>query len=449
MTPKLLAKYGGPVPRYTSYPTAPHFGPAVNAETYARWLAALDPGEPVSLYFHVPYCDTLCWFCGCHTKIVRRYEPIAAYLTMLEREVDLVADVMAARLPVRHVHFGGGSPTIVEGGDFACLMDHVRERFRLVPEAEVAVEIDPRGMTREAVAALAAAGVNRASLGVQDFDPEVQAAINRVQSFEETANVAGWLREAGVDGLNVDLMYGLPLQTVEKVERTLDQALSLRPDRVALFGYAHVPWMKRHQRLIHDQDLPGGDERWDQYEAARARLIQGGYVAIGLDHFANPDDPLAGAADSGRLRRNFQGYTTDQAPALIGFGASAIGALPQGYVQNEPAINTYERVVGEGRFAAVRGVALDDDDRLRRDIIERLMCDLAVDLSPLCRRRGRAAQDFAAELSALEDMQADGLVEVDGSHIRVTEIGQPLVRTVAAVFDRYLPRGEGRHSRAV
>ncbi len=449
MTPELLEKYARPVPRYTSYPTAPHFGPEVGPEDYGRWLAALDLGEPLSIYIHVPFCDTLCWFCGCHTKIVRRYTPVADYLEALEREIALVAEALSTRAPVRHIHFGGGSPTILEAGDFRRLMDGLRRRFNLVPEAEVAVEIDPRGMTEDNVKALAEAGVNRASLGVQDFNPEVQQAVNRVQSLDETARVVDWLRAAGIGRLNIDLMYGLPRQSVDDVIATAEKVIALAPSRVAVFGYAHVPWMKRHQRLIKDADLADGMTRWRQYQAAAKRFAEAGYTAIGLDHFARPDDPLARAAAEGRLRRNFQGYTTDRAPALIGFGASAIGALPAGYVQNQPDINGYKAAIAEGRMATLRGLVLDDEDRLRRDVIESLMCNLAVDLADMARRRGRGTGAFTAELAALQTMQEDGFVEMTGERIAVTREGRPLVRAVAAVFDRHLTSGAGRHSMAV
>ena len=449
MTPELLKKYARPVPRYTSYPTAPHFGPTVNRDTYDVWLAALDSGEPISIYIHVPFCDTLCWFCGCHTKIVNRYTPVADYLSFLEREIELVAARLGARTPVRHVHFGGGSPTMLASGDFQRLMDGLRRRFRLVPEAEIAIEIDPRGMTEESVKALARAGVTRASIGVQDFNPAVQRAVNRIQTVEETARLVEWLRDAGIGQLNVDLMYGLPLQTAADVADTVEKVLALAPARVAIFGYAHVPWMKRHQKLIKDSELPDGMERWRQYQEAAERLGAGGYISVGLDHFARADDGLAEAAAAGRLRRNFQGYTTDQAPALIGLGASSIGALPQGYVQNLPGINEYKAAIAENRLATVRGIVLDDDDRLRRDIIERLMCDLAVDLAAIARSRGRETGGFASELAALAPMREDGFVEISDERITVSEAGRPFVRAVAANFDRYFQHGQARHSMAV
>lgn len=449
MTPELAAKYATAVPRYTSYPTAPHFSPAVDDAHYRRWLTATDPDAPLSLYLHIPFCDALCWFCGCHTRIVNRYGPIAGYLAVLGEEIDLVAEALGALRAVSHIHFGGGSPNIVAPDDFRSLMDRLRRRFALAPGAEIAVEIDPRGMTGEGVDALARAGVTRASLGVQDFDPTVQRAINRIQTFDETAEVVRMLRRAGIGEINIDLIYGLPFQTRAGIIETVEKVLLLEPQRVAVFGYAHVPGIKRHQRLIDEAALPDTAERWRQSAAAAARLKAAGYIAVGLDHFARADDAMARALGAGRLRRNFQGYTTDAAPALIGLGASAIGSLAEGYVQNAVAIEAYREAIGERRFAIERGLALDDDDRLRRDIIERLMCDLAVDLGAVCGKWRASPDDFAGEFAALRPMEDDGLVRITGRRIRVTEEGRPLVRAVCAVFDRYLETQGQRHSQAV
>ena len=449
MRDALIAKYGGPVPRYTSYPTAPHFSEAVGPADYGDWLAKVSADTKLSLYLHVPFCDTLCWFCGCHTKIVRRYEPVAAYFEVLIEELRLVADRLGGRRPVQHVHLGGGSPTILSGDDHARLAAVLRRHFDLQPDAQVAIEIDPRGMTENDVAALAAAGVNRASLGVQDIDARVQQAINRIQPFEETAAVVEMLRAAGIEALNLDLMFGLPHQTVDGLGRTVERALTLAPNRIALFGYAHVPQMKSHMRLIPEDALPDSAERWAQQDAAAERLIAAGYWQIGLDHFARPDDSLARALDGGHLRRNFQGYTDDRAPVLIGLGASAIGELPQGYVQNQVPMRAYAKAVQAGALATAKGIALSADDRLRRAVIERLMCELAVDLDQICAEQGADGSDFGPELARLAALEQDRLVERDGRMIRITEAGRPLLRSVACVFDRYLGRGQARHSQAV
>ncbi len=446
----LLQRYDRPVPRYTSYPTAPHFHADVSAETYAGWLGALSLDEAVSLYLHIPFCDSLCWFCGCHTKITRRYAPVSAYLDVLEQEIDRVADALPAVMPVSRIHWGGGSPTILTPDDIARLSRRLSERFRWMEGLEFSVEIDPRGFGTEGIAALAAAGVTRASIGVQDVNPAVQRAVNRLQPIEGTLEAVDRLRAAGIRHVNLDLMYGLPEQTETAVAETVAATLAMAPDRVSLFGYAHVPWMKRHQRLIDETRLPDAAARFAQADLAAAMLVDGGYVRIGLDHFARADDGLALALRQGRLRRNFQGYTDDTAECLIGLGASAIGGLPQGYVQNAAPIHAYRDAITAGGLATVRGLVLSADDRLRRAVIERLMCDLRVDIAALADRFGVRAADFDGELESLIPLSHDGIVSVDGDAvITVPEPARPLVRCVAAVFDRYLATGTARHSRPV
>ncbi|MBT3307057.1 MAG: oxygen-independent coproporphyrinogen III oxidase [Alphaproteobacteria bacterium] len=448
MEQQLLEKYDAPVPRYTSYPTAPNFQTGISGETYAGWLAEVGANDTMSLYFHVPFCAAMCWYCGCHTKVVKRYEPISDYAATMAREVELVADALTAAPTVVHVHWGGGTPTMLSADDFSRLMDTARERFRFAEHADIAVEIDPRTLTRDMAGALAQAGVTRASLGVQDFNVHVQEAINRVQPYEVTENAVHWLREAGIDAINFDLMYGLPNQTIEDVVRSVEMAYTLEPNRLALFGYAHVPWMKSHQKMINTDALADGPERMAQVEAAAEHLTELGYRAIGLDHFALPDDALSLAADDNRLKRNFQGYTTDEGQTLLGFGVSAIGSLAGGYVQNETANGAYGRAVNSGRLPIVRGIELTNDDRLRRAIIEQLMCGQAADLNALAEDYG-IVEPFAAEHAALAPLINDGLAELNDGVVHITKKGRPLMRMVAAVFDRYLATGEGRHSRAV
>ncbi|MBC8339071.1 MAG: oxygen-independent coproporphyrinogen III oxidase [Alphaproteobacteria bacterium] len=448
MKQRLLEKYESPVPRYTSYPTAPHFQPGVTADTYTGWLAGVDKDETLSLYFHVPFCQEMCWYCGCHTKVVKRYGPITKYAGLLNREIGLTAAALTTDPAVVHVHWGGGTPTMLSADDFSRLMDTVRDHFRFTPTTEVAVEIDPRTLDRDMALALAAAGVNRASLGVQDFNAHVQEAINRIQPFEVTEQAVGWLRDAGIEAINFDLMYGLPGQTTEDVARSVELAHTLAPNRLALFGYAHVPWMKTHQKLIDTDALAGGPERMAQAETATRELIGLGYRAIGLDHFALADDPLSIALDEGSLKRNFQGYTTDEGQTLLGFGVSAIGSLPQGYVQNETGNGAYGRAIEAGTLPIARGIELTDDDRLRRAVIERLMCGLEADLKALAANFGMD-ETFAPEQAALAEMVGDGLAEIKDGVLRITDEGRPLMRTIAAVFDRYLQTGAGRHSRAV
>jgi oxygen-independent coproporphyrinogen-3 oxidase len=450
LSPETIARHASQaLPRYTSYPTAPHFHPGIGAEAYRGWLGALPAKASLSLYVHVPFCDTLCWFCGCHTKITRQYQPIARYLDALIREIDTVAAAAPAGAEVTHIHWGGGSPTILSPADILRLSAALRRAFRVARHAEFAVEIDPRGMDEARIDALVAGGLTRASVGVQDFDPAVQAAINRVQSVEETRRVIEACRARGVRSLNIDAIYGLPGQHAAQLARTLDAVVGLAPDRIALFGYAHVPWMKRHQAMIAQADLPGALERYAQAEQAGERLVAAGFERIGIDHFARPEDPLATAARAGRLQRNFQGYTVDPADALIGLGASAIGRLPQGYVQNEPAIAEYERRTGDDGLAAVRGLALTEDDRLRAEVIERLMCDLAFSARSVAGRRADLARPLIDCASAVIADDVDGFVAPTSDGFRVTARGRPFVRTIAARFDAYLPANKARHSVAV
>jgi len=449
----LLARHDGRVPRYTSYPTAPHFSPAVGASAYADWLTELPAEMPLSLYLHVPFCDRLCLYCGCNTSVVRLESSHRAYAALLMREIDHVARLIGRRAEVTHVHWGGGTPTSLPGDCLITIMGRLKERFCFANHAEIAIEIDPTSLPPDRREALGPMGVTRVSLGVQDLEPSVQRAIGREQSYEETEACAEATRSLGVSSLNLDLIYGLPLQTEEGVAGTARRALDLRADRVAVFGYAHVPWMKRHQALIPEDQLPGPLERYAQLNAIHRVLIQeGGYVAIGLDHYALPSDPMAKAAAARRLKRSFQGYTTDAAPALIGFGASSIGSLPQGYVQNAPTAARYAKEIGADRLAAVRGIRLTADDRLRRDIIERIMCDLEVDIEAVAAEHGAdAAPIKAAASEGMPPFEEDGLASWDGRRIVVGERGRPFLRSIAALFDVHLTRAsdQPRHSRAV
>ena len=448
----LVARYDGRAPRYTSYPTAPHFSPAIGAQAYASWLGELAPETPLSLYLHVPFCDRLCYYCGCNTSVVRLDTSRRAYADLLEREITLVAAFIGRRARVTHIHWGGGTPTSLPGDRLTSIMNLIRKSFDVAPDAEVAIELDPTSLKKDRREALGAMGVTRISLGVQDLDPEVQKAIGRMQSYEQTEICAQSARELGVHSLNLDLIYGLPLQSEASVTRTARRALDLGADRVAVFGYAHVPWMKKNQALIPEDSLPGAAQRFAQQRAIHRVLTEeGGYIPVGLDHYARPGDAMAEAAASRKLRRGFQGYTTDGAPALIGFGASAIGALSQGYAQNASTAAAYGKLIKSGGLATVRGVALHDDDRLRRDVIERLMCDLEADLFELAEAHGADPAPLVSDAQALSRFIADGLARWDGRRVEVTDKGRPFVRSVAALFDAYLRLDDDkpRHSRAV
>lgn len=435
------------VPRYTSYPTAPNFSPAVDAEVYGAWLAALPADAALSLYLHVPFCRELCHYCGCHTKATLRDEPIKAYAQSLVQEIALIAEHAGERR-VTHMHWGGGTPSILDCDLLKFITEALARDFDLSAMREHAIELDPRYLTRTLAEALRDIGVNRASLGVQDFSEHVQKAAGRIQPFETVRQAVDTLREVGIDRINIDLMYGLPKQSVADVRHTVTLAHSLGPQRVAVFGYAHVPWFRPQQRLISDADLPSSAERLAQAEAAHETLVQFGYRPVGLDHYAKPDDKLV--AKGGRVQRNFQGYTDDDADALIGLGASAISRLPQGFAQNAPAVGNYSRAVSAGKLATVKGIELSSDDRLRAHIIERLMCDMAVDLDAAAGATGYgSATDFSSEIASLQPFQDNGSVEIDGSRIRITESGRPYMRLVASVFDTYLAQAKSRHSVAV
>lgn len=444
---QLIAKYDRPVPRYTSYPTAPHFNGGVDGAVFAGWLAALPEAEPLSLYIHVPFCGQMCWYCGCNTQIVARYQPIADFVATLLNEIEMLGRQLAAggvsgRRPVTSVHFGGGTPNSLGADDFRRIMMALDHVFALAPDLELALELDPRTLEPDFLAAMRESGVSRVSLGVQDFDPAVQRAINRVQPYELVARAVADLRAAGVRAINLDLIYGLPGQTAAGMARTAGLAAGLAPERVALFGYAHVPWMKPHQRLIDADSLPDAAARAEQFAIAADVLSMNGYRQIGLDHFATADDSLTLALDAGTLRRNFQGYTTDRADCVLGLGPSAISSLPQGYAQNQPDHTPWARSVNAGRFATVKGVVLTADDRYRRALIDQIMCFGAADLTTL-------PLNATGELSRLAPMIADGLVRLESGQLTVTSLGAPFRRVVAAAFDAYLKPDSQRHSRAV
>lgn len=446
---KISDVFSAQVPRYTSYPTAPHFSDAVGPAVYSRWLAELSPDEPLSLYLHIPFCDTLCWFCGCHTAVVNHYAPVRDYCALLVAEIARVAGTLTKRHTVRHIHFGGGSPTMLDPADIRFLGETLHAHFDILPDAEIAVEADPRGLTKGVVEAFAAIGVNRASIGVQDCNPQVQRAINRIQSDQETEQAIALLRRAGVRSINVDLLYGLPHQTLQSWEETLDFALTLNPDRLAVFGYAHVPGFKKHQALIPADKLPDVEARYRMAEFARQMLCAHGYVAIGLDHFAKPTDSLAQARAAGLLCRNFQGYTTDRAESLIGLGASAIGSLPQGYVQNAAAVPAYRTLLADGKLPVTRGVRLSQNDRMHRDAIQSVMCDMTVDLDAIAHSYGLGREVFRDAFANLDRLMRGGIISMQGGRVTMMPQWRSAVRIVAAAFDQYLPAGKALHSLSV
>ncbi len=437
------------VPRYTSYPTAPHFKAFETTDDYLSSLAALDPTEPVSLYLHVPFCRQLCWYCGCNMKLASKEAPIAQYARTLEKEIRLLAAHLPAPMRISHLHWGGGTPTALAPRDLEMLMHAVSDAFIIEPGAELAIESDPRTLPDDMITMIGALGFNRASFGVQEFDPTVQRAINRIQPPEMVARAVEGLRDVGVSGINFDLIYGLPHQTTETLLRTIELCNDINPDRIALFGYAHVPWVAKKQRLIDEAALPGVEARSDQSARAMEALQAAGYEAIGLDHFARPNDPLAVAARSGTLRRNFQGYTTDQATTMLGVGTTSIGRTPDCYVQNIAETGAWSRAVEAGQLPAARGAMLSADDRLRGAVIEDLMCQGRVDLNTLAKKRGQDIRVFDSAIAQLQEFRANGLVEWDGNTVAATPAGLPLIRVIASAFDTYLSDSKAQHAVAV
>ncbi len=437
------------VPRYTSYPTAPHFSGDFAPETYERWLGKLKRDAAVSLYLHIPFCDELCWFCACRTQGSKMYYPVTRYLAQIEAEITRVAELTGGGQTISQMHWGGGSPTVLAPGDIRRLRRHVQEHFPAVENAEFAVEIDPRDMTPDRFEAFEDVGLTRASIGVQDFDETVQAAIGRKQGYEMTRDVVAELRGIGVSGVNIDLLYGLPHQTEDSIGRTIEQVIEIGPDRIAIFGYAHVPWMAKRQKLIDPATLPGPEQRQAQAALAAAMLAQAGYTAIGIDHFARPGDSLALARDDGTLRRNFQGYTVDPAEAMLAFGASAIGFLPQGYVQNDPATATYQLRIEHGGLASRRGCVLSLDDRIRRDAIEEILCQFRLDLDRLTGRYGDFTKPLRETAARLLAAAPAGALEPWQGGFRIAEAWRSRTRLIAAEFDAYFQTQPARHSLAV
>ncbi len=442
-----LGLFDARVPRYTSYPTAPHFGASVDPARFEGWLSEIPAGSTISLYLHVPFCRRLCWFCACRTQGTSSDAPVRAYVETLKAELGLLRSRLAPGVRLSRLHWGGGTPTLLAPDMIRDLADTVFETVPLDDAGEFSVEIDPNEIDGPRLDALAAAGMTRASIGVQDFDPMIQKCIGREQSYEETKAAADAIRERGVESLNADILYGLPHQTQERIVQSVQKLLTLNPDRVALYGYAHVPWMSRRQQLIPSDAIPSPEERLKLFDTARRLFVWDGYEEIGIDHFARPEDGLARARRGGVLRRNFQGYTDDQAPVLVGLGASSISRFPQGYAQNAPGTADYTRAVREGRFATVRGHVFGGEDLLRARIIEALMCDFRVS-------RGELLERFAVSEARLDEMFAvatgrfPGMTVPGPEGLAIPPRARPLTRMIARAFDAY-DLSKAGHSSAV
>jgi oxygen-independent coproporphyrinogen-3 oxidase len=442
MDPHLVPYAERQAPRYTSYPSANHFDAAVDAQVYEQWLRSISEPSTLSLYLHIPYCKQLCWYCGCNTFLTRGGD-IGDFVTSMMMEIDLVASALGSRT-VDEVHWGGGTPNVLSPAEFLRLVHHIDFWFDILPGAKHAIELDPRHVTSELARAYAAAGVTRVSLGVQDLNARVQEAIGRVQPFEQVRDAVKTLRKAGLNELGFDLIYGLPLQTCADLARTIRLATELKPSRIALFGYAHVPWFKRRQRLINAETLPGAGERFDQAELARRMLGDLGYESIGLDHFALPGDPLAAAARNRSLHRNFQGYVATESDAMVGFGPSAISRFPAGYAQNISTIGAWRHAVEAGTLPVARGHVLDIEDLRRRAIVQSIMCSLEVDLAPW-----GGWDMFPDAYAELGPLAAAGIVEISGEALKVPSPMRQFSRLAAMAFDAYASHSSTPHSRAI
>jgi oxygen-independent coproporphyrinogen-3 oxidase len=447
-TLELLRKYSVPGPRYTSYPTAPHFRTDFGEADWAEVLAASSADRGLSLYTHIPFCDTLCHFCGCNMVATRDYNKTRPYLACLDKEMARTAQFVDASRTARQLHWGGGTPTYLHPDDIRRLMGMMRQHFTLAADAEVSCEIDPRDLTREHLVALRESGFNRVSFGVQDMDPAVQQAVNRIQSEALIQQVIDWSRELGFSSINLDLIVGLPKQTVESFSRTLERVVAWAPDRLAVFAYAHVPWLKKHQRLIKEAELPDSATRLGLQQAVNEALGAAGYVNIGLDHFARPDDELVRAQQNKTLWRNFQGYTTHKHCDILAFGVSSISQTADVYMQNEKNLKRYEARIDATGFAVERGIRLTRDDQIRREAITRVMCDLELDFAAFGKEWGITFADYFADvLSDLRPLAEDGLVSMGPDSIRVTPTGRLFLRNIGMCFDRYLKQTSGEQPR--
>lgn len=441
------------VPRYTSYPPATIFENNFLAQTYMDWIDALPDQSNLSLYVHIPFCPNLCHYCGCFTRITSRYAPVEDYVHLLKREISSMGRRMNNKHIVTHLHFGGGSPTMLNEQDFKLLIDTFREFYTFSPDAEIAVEVDPRYMNEGLAKTYASCGVNRISLGVQDFDEKVMSTVGRIQPFEIVYKAVQNLRNAGINSFNLDFIYGLPYQTIRSLTRSMDYALLLKPNRIALYGYAHVPWKKKNMRLIPQESLPNNDLRYDLFMEGSKVLQEAGFKVIGIDHFVKETDDMAIASVNGKLGRNFQGYTNIAPDALIGFGVSAISQLPQGFAQNTVSAHDYEQTVLHQATPPVsKGYTYKGQDIARKTIIEKLMCDLSVNIDEVWARTESPREDLDSIKNSLIPYLKKNLIklESDGT-LSINPDARQATRIIASLFDEYLPTPEvtQRHSMAV
>ena len=445
---QLILNYDGQFPRYTSYPTAPHFSSEINGATYEQWLCTLPPQDSISLYIHIPFCNQLCWYCGCSTRITNNEASIEAYINALKQEITLVASLLSSKNHrVTHIHFGGGSPTLLSPQLFLDLMNTIRTLFNVDHYAEIAIEVDPRTVNEEKISAYANAQINRVSIGAQDFNHEVQQAINREQSFDLVESCINLFHQYNISNINLDLIYGLPKQTIDSIKQNIEAVFLLNPNRIALFAYAHVHWMKKHMRLIQEEDLPTNATRIEMFSIATKKLAEGGYLPIGLDHFAKPTDTMALALNKKILTRNFQGYSAESAPNLIGLGASAISQLSNKYAQNTSDLKQYKNAIMNNRLPIIRGIEISVEDQLRKKVIDCIMCYLEVDLKKQCALFNYPLDFFDKELRSLDNLINDGLVAINSGVLSIHPKARQITRVVSSVFDRYFKNQAKQHAK--
>jgi len=452
---KKFQKYDKPGPRYTSYPTAPQFSESLTADDYLEEIVKTNYGENLpnlSLYFHLPYCDTLCYFCGCNMIITRNRDRVNDYVQYIKKEIDLVRIYLLPDRKVSQLHWGGGTPTHLNPDEISDLASYIQQSFKFDGNAEISCEIDPRGLTKAHLEALRNNGFNRISMGVQDFNDKVQKAVNRIQPEDITRQTIEWVRQLNYHSINLDLIYGLPYQSVETFENTVEKIIDLSPDRIAVFNYAHVPWMKKHMALIHPEDLPHADEKLNILKMTIEKLTGAGYEFIGMDHFAKPDDELAVALREKKLYRNFQGYSTNADADLYAFGITGISQLNNIYAQNFKTEKEYYSALDNETIPTVKGYRLTEDDHIRRFVIMRLMCDFELNFKMIEDKfKIKFKEYFAWGLNNLKEMEKDELVKIENDKLEVTNMGRLLIRNIAMNFDGYIERKEdkARYSRTV
>ncbi len=447
----LIMKYAKPAPRYTSYPTAQEFHSISEEEWREKVIKSNERKTPLSLYFHIPFCESACHFCGCNVIITRRKEVVEPYLEHLAKEMDIMKSLLDPSRKVVQLHWGGGTPNYLNNEQTVWLMNEIKKRFDFDENAEISIEIDPRHVDREKIFLLREIGFNRVSFGIQDFNPKVQEAVNRIQPEEMIFNVMEWIREADFESVNIDLIYGLPYQTLETFSETIDKVIKLNPDRIANFNYAHVPWLKRLQRMIDESALPPPQEKLDILKMTIEKLTNAGYIFIGMDHFAKPNDELAVAQRERTLHRNFQGYTTHAEAELIGFGATSISMLYDAYAQNFKKLKDYYEAIEDGKLPIERGFILNEDDILRRDVIMRLMSHFQLYKKEIEDKYSIVFDEyFAPEMEELKELEKDGLIRIYPERIDVTPAGRLLIRNIAVTFDKYTKaKKEKRFSKAI